>query len=431
MRVNTKEGRIPQIRTQKIGDAEISYLSYEGEGPPLILLHATGFLPWLWHPIAQELADSYHVFVPFYCDHRESDPENGGLKWITLAEDLSRFCKELHLEKPFLAGHSMGATVAVMAHAACGVSAAGMVLIEPIFLPPEFFKRQISLDQHRYASKAIRRKNFWRNREEALSYFHSRPLFQNWDEEILELYLSHGLSEQDGGLRLTCSPQHEAALFMGGIHDDPWPLLSRISCPVLIVEGEESEPGKIIDLDRARTLIPDCAYHWFGGAGHLIPMEYPGEATRLIRNFFRPLRPKQKRAAAGIENKSAVGQTDGKKLGPGAKPEPRSIAVHNAESTDSAHRRARSGRGSVRRNRIFEREEARMAKATKAPAKPAKAAAKKKAPVKAKAKVVAKPKAAAKKTAAKAKPAKKVTKKAVAKKAPAKAKAKTAAKAKK
>ncbi|MFH2119072.1 MAG: hypothetical protein ABIJ25_01580, partial [Pseudomonadota bacterium] len=46
---------------------------------------------------------------------------------------------------------------------------------------------------------------------------------------------------------------------------------------------------------------------------------------------------------------------------------------HPGESHDFARRRARSGRGPVRRNRIFEKEEVRMAKAAKVPAKPAKA----------------------------------------------------------
>jgi hypothetical protein len=91
---------------------------------------------------------------------------------------------------------------------------------------------------------------------------------------------------------------------------------------------------------------------------------------------------------------------------------------HPGESHGFAHRRARTGRGSVKRNRIFKREEVRMATVKKVPAKSAKAAAK--APAKTKTPVKAPAKAAAKPVKAKAK--------AVAK-APAKAKAKAKAKA--
>jgi pimeloyl-ACP methyl ester carboxylesterase len=294
MNVKAENGHTPQTCTQKIGNAEISYLFYEGDGPPLIFLHATGFLPWLWHPLARELADNYRIFAPYFCAHRNADPENGGLSWRTLAEDLALFCEKLHLEKPFLVGHSMGATVAVIANALYGIPAAGMVLIEPIIMPPEFYKLHISVEQHPFASKAIRRTNFWRNRDEAMTYLHSRSLFQSWDEEMLELYLRHGMSGEEGGLRLTCSPHREAALFMGGMQYDPWPLLSQISCPVLILEGEKSDNRGFINIDRVRTLIPDCAHHRVSGAGHLIPMEKPREATRLIQEFFRPLRPGKK-----------------------------------------------------------------------------------------------------------------------------------------
>ncbi len=289
MSLKAASNHTPQTRTQKIADAEISYLFYEGSGPPLIFLHATGFLPWLWHPLARELAGSYRIYAPYFCDYRETDPENGGLSWTTLADDLFRFCEGLNLEKPFLVGHSMGATVSVMANALGGLTSAGMVLIEPILLPPELYKVHINVEQHPFASKSIRRKNFWRDRDEARTYLHSRSLFQDWDEEMLELYLRHGISGENGGLRLTCSPLREAALFMGGIHYDPWPLLSRVSCPVLILEGEKSPNREFIDQNRVRSLIQNCDHHLVGGAGHLIPMEKPREVTRLVRNFFCPL----------------------------------------------------------------------------------------------------------------------------------------------
>lgn len=289
MNVKAANSHTPRSCTQPIGDAAISYLCYEGEGPPLVFLHATGFLPWLWHPLARELADSCRIFAPYLCDHREADPEKGGFNWLTLAEDLALFCRNLNLEAPFLVGHSMGATIAMMANALGLLPAAGMVLIEPILLPAEFYKQHISVEQHPLASRAIRRTNFWRNRDEAETYLHSRPLFADWDQEMVALYLRHGMSWDKEGLRLTCSPRREAALFMGGMRYDPWPLLAKVSCPVLIMEGERSDNREFIDLGRVGSLIPDCTRHRVAGAGHLIPMEQPAEVTNLIRKFLHSL----------------------------------------------------------------------------------------------------------------------------------------------
>lgn len=289
--MNESGGRTPQLCKQNIGDAELSYLLYEGGGPTLIFLHATGFQPWLWHPLARELAGSYRIVAPSFCEHRETDPEEGGLSWVTLAEDLVRLCDILQLRKPFLVGHSMGATVHLIANAHCGLQAAGMTLIEPILLPTAFYHGRMSVEEHPFAAKAIRRTNFWHNRDEAMTYLRSRPLFQGWDDEILELYTRHGMTGgENGGLQLTCSPQREAALFMGGRQFNPWHLLPKVSCPVLLVEGEKSETAGFIDLARIQSLIPDCERRLVKEAGHLVPMERPQEVARLIGEFFFPLR---------------------------------------------------------------------------------------------------------------------------------------------
>jgi pimeloyl-ACP methyl ester carboxylesterase len=281
------ENRMPQVLVQDIGDTDLSYLLYEGDGPTLILMHATGFLPWLWHPIARKLSKEWRIVAPYFCDHRESDPEKGGLSWMRIAEDLAIFCTRLGIEKPGLVGHSMGATVLTLAHAAFGIDAEGIVLFEPIFLPQDFYRMTITVDQHPLASRSIKRRDTWRDREEALSYLRSRSLFKSWDDEMLSLYLEYGFREGDaGGLTLACSPRREASLFMGGNHFDPWPLLPEVSCPALVIEGSESENRAFIDLRKATSLIPGGKYILMEGAGHLIPMEQPQQVTRIIREFF-------------------------------------------------------------------------------------------------------------------------------------------------
>lgn len=277
----------PRILEQNIGGADISYLLWEGDGPCIIFLHATGFLPWIWHPIARELSSSFRIVAPYFCDHRHEDPDKGGLHWMVLAEDLCSFCEKLGLEKPRLVGHSMGATVMTLAEAVYGPKADRMLLIEPIFLPREFYRIQLKVEDHPLASKSIRRRNRWENREEAAAYLRSRPLFKKWDDEMLDLYIRYGMTEgETGGLTLACSPQREASLFMGGMHYDPWPLLPEVSCPVLLLEGEESENRPFIDLKKASALFPKGDHRLVREAGHLIPMEKPGEITGIIREYF-------------------------------------------------------------------------------------------------------------------------------------------------
>jgi lipase len=278
---------IPELRTENLDGVDLPYLSYDGRGTPLILLHATGFLAALWHPVARALSPMYSIIVPHIVDYRPADPEKGGLSWITIARDIVAFCEKTHIKNPYLVGHSMGGTVLALAVALYGLDAKAMILIEPIFLTPEFYRLQVKVEDHPLASKAIRRKNYWQDASDAVEYLKSRSLFKTWDEEVLKLYIDYGMKGgENGGLQLVCSPRTEAALFMGGVQFDPWPHLSKITCPVLVVEGEESENRHFVDIEKVVSAFPDASYRMVPGAGHLIPMERPEKITAIIKDFF-------------------------------------------------------------------------------------------------------------------------------------------------
>jgi len=279
----------PQTLSIDIGDVELPYIYYHGHGRAVVMLHATGFLPWLWHPIASALAGDYRLIAPYFCDYRESDPASG-LSWTKLAADLSQMCERLNMASPLLVGHSMGASVMTIAQAAHGLGAAGMILIEPIFLPQEHYQRRIRVEDHPMASRSIRRRNFWQDASAAKAYLRSKEMFKNWDEEFLDLYIRHGMVEQStGGLKLTCSPERETSIFMGEMKYNPWPLLPKISCPTLVIEGAKSVNRHLIDLKSAAAELPHGSYRLIADAGHLIPMEKPKETIQIITDFLRSL----------------------------------------------------------------------------------------------------------------------------------------------
>ncbi|MBS3757307.1 MAG: alpha/beta hydrolase [Desulfobacterales bacterium] len=277
----------PLQSTVDIGDSNISYLHYKGEGEPLIMLHATGFNPWLWHPIARGLSDTYQIFCPYFCDYREMDPEAGGFHWMLLAEDLVKFCDALNLASPCMVGHSMGGAVITLSAGKFAFSAEKIVLIEPIFLPQDFYNIEMGVQDHPLASKSIKRRNQWQDQNEARTYLRSRPLFKNWDDEMLELYIRYGMvGSDDGGLALACHPYREAALFMGGMGHNPWPTIPAVKCPVLVLEGEHTENKGLIDFRAAADRFPNGAYQQVKDVGHLIPMEAPELTGSIIRSFF-------------------------------------------------------------------------------------------------------------------------------------------------
>jgi hypothetical protein len=119
------------------------------------------------------------------------------------------------------------------------------------------------------------------------------------------------------------------------------------------------------------------------------------ERQKIIKQHGTALgKEKQKLESGFTQKKETLSAGDTKISGYAADKKSTTKNIHPGESHDFASGRARSGRGSVKRNRIFKREEVRMATAKKVPAKPAKAAAK--TPAKAKPPVKAPVKAATK-----------------------------------
>jgi pimeloyl-ACP methyl ester carboxylesterase len=283
--INTRE--IPPLKNHDIGGAQLPYLYYEGEAPQILFAHATGFLPWLWHPIIEEITPYKEAWVPYICNYRDGDPEKGGLSWDVIARDLISFCSSQNIINNLAVGHSMGATVLTIAAALFGLQPRGLILIEPIFLPEEFYSMDIKLKDHPLASQSIKRKNSWKDENAALEYLRSKSLFAGWDEQMLQFYLRYGMEKQAAGdLKLTCAPRNEAALFMGGKSTNPWPLLTKLTCPVLILEGEKSSNKEFVDLQRAVSLLSNGRYMSVPEAGHLIPMQKPKEIAKIIKEFL-------------------------------------------------------------------------------------------------------------------------------------------------
>ena len=280
----------PTVLSENIGDASLQYLKYEGPQPTLVMLHATGFLPWLWDPIARELSNQNRVVAPYFCDHRIADLKSGGLDWMLLAKDLSTLCRQLKVDRPVLIGHSMGGSVMTYAQAVFGLDALGMILIEPIFFPKDYYRMELEPEDHPLASKSLKRRNHWDSTADVKAYLKTKPLFANWEDEFLDLYINHGtMVDKDGSLELTCSPSREAAIYMGDKSHNPWPLMSKIQCPVLVIEGGQSSNRDHVDLEAAASRFPNGRFMRIDGAGHLIPMEKSKEILEIIFDFVQSI----------------------------------------------------------------------------------------------------------------------------------------------
>jgi pimeloyl-ACP methyl ester carboxylesterase len=95
--------------------ARIAYRE-TGTGPPLALLHSLGLSHREWEPVVGELASRFRVVLPDLPLHGDSeDRPRHPYTPDWLAEVIAGFCREVAGPRPLLAGHNVGAEIALRA----------------------------------------------------------------------------------------------------------------------------------------------------------------------------------------------------------------------------------------------------------------------------------------------------------------------------
>ena len=94
-------------------------LAYDrvGSGPPLVLLHGVGHRRQAWNAVVPRLRDQRELIMVDLPGHGESPPFRPGDREPVraMAEDVIAFLGELGLDRPHLAGNSLGGALALIA----------------------------------------------------------------------------------------------------------------------------------------------------------------------------------------------------------------------------------------------------------------------------------------------------------------------------
>jgi len=279
--------RLHYLRWQSPGD---------GNRPPIVLLHATGFLARLWQPVAEALAERLDVYAYDTRGHgdsdkpvpgvksRESGDKDGPYHWQNLVDDLRGFCDVLDLRGVPIAGHSSGGAAAACLAATHPEYVSRLVLFEPIIFPAAFVPPEDRLND--LAEAARKRRLVWRDADEIVDAYRARPAFSRWREDVLRLYAEHGtFRREDGQVELKCPGEVEADLFDHSRSLDTWERLPEIACPALLMHGALTpEPFPSLMAQLARR-IPDARLETVAEVGHLAPMERPEAVAQAILAF--------------------------------------------------------------------------------------------------------------------------------------------------
>jgi len=275
-----------------------------GDGPPLMLAHATGFHGRCWAPVAEQLTDRFSVWALDQVGHGSSErPADGRFEWELLAADLLDVIDALGGEGWRIGGHSLGGGVALLAEAARPGTFESICCYEPVVVPPwardadATPRETVQADHGRepapartsvsLATLARKRRATFESRSAALANYRSKPPFAEFSPACLELYVEYGFVDNaDGSVSLACRPDDEAAVFDMAPASPAWSLLGAIEAPVTVFAGRKGDDPVGSWAESIASRIPQGRFLSFGSLDHFGPMTSPAEVGRAFAESF-------------------------------------------------------------------------------------------------------------------------------------------------
>lgn len=256
-----------------------------GNGPPVVMVHAAGLHGLVFAPLARHLGGDFHCVSFDQRGHGDSRlPPGHEMDWYGLATDVLAVVDGLGLDRPYGFGHSSGGTAVLMAEQARPGTFAAIYCFEPVIVaadPP------LGVDTDSWlAAQARRRHASFPSRDDARRHYASKPPLDVMAPEALRAYVEHGFEDTDGGVRLKCHPDHEAAVYETATAHDAYARLPDVACPVTVACGSATER---CTPERARSHIerlPRACGEVVENVGHLGPLERPEQVASSVLRFF-------------------------------------------------------------------------------------------------------------------------------------------------
>jgi pimeloyl-ACP methyl ester carboxylesterase len=242
---------VQDLRREQFGEFSILHREWSGARRACIhFLHATGFNAESYRGLYTALDPELDVYAMDARGHGFSkapaDPKRLR-SWAPFRRDLEAFIETL-LPPLVLAGHSMGATVSMELAARRPDLVQGLVLVDPVIVPPthvllaavaRFFGQSARLIP--IAGLAAKRRMEFPSKEAAVDNFVGKGPFRTWPRDWIEAYVDGGTVPTASGARLSCDRAWESRTFAVST-TNPYRALRKVRCPITLITRETDGP---------------------------------------------------------------------------------------------------------------------------------------------------------------------------------------------
>jgi pimeloyl-ACP methyl ester carboxylesterase len=256
--------------------------------PPLILIHGGRDHCRSWDDLAHALQPDFHVIAPDLRGHGDSEWAKGSSYSLSdYVYDLARLMRAASLEQASIAGHSMGGMIAMVFAGTFPQRVTRLAILDGVtVLPDGAAPRPIHEKIARWTEQLDK---FAEARPRSLDSIveaaermsaHNKRLTA---EQAMHLARYAVRANPDGGYSWKFDEYQAARAPYRLSLDDYIALWSRITCPTLLLHGNESflpsPEGPVRHFARARAVT-------ISGAGHWLHHDKLDEVVALLREFL-------------------------------------------------------------------------------------------------------------------------------------------------
>lgn len=255
-----------------------------GSGRPLIFLHGWSSHGGYFSPQVEALASNYRLLIPDLPGHRHSPAAPETLTIPALADELHRLITTRDLKQPVLIGWSMGAMVALDYISQFGSDdLAGLVIedmtVKIINEPGWRLGIRNGFDAAQSAVAVAAMREDWAGySQNAMPRLFARNYVP---DAVMGEWISAEIARNNGAAM--------AALWESMAEQDYRALLPKLTLPVLILHGGESQLYEPAVSQWMAANIPNARRCCFDNAGHSPHLEMPVDFNRALVEFVTSL----------------------------------------------------------------------------------------------------------------------------------------------
>jgi pimeloyl-ACP methyl ester carboxylesterase len=257
--------------------------------PQIIFSHANSFPASTYRVLFANLRSrGFKVRALDKLAHDPSYPVTNN--WPHLVQQLADFTRDETQktgEPAFLVGHSLGGFLSLMAAARHPELACGVLMIDSPILGGwratgvGVAKTTQLIGAISPGSVSRQRRNSWPSVEAAFEHFRHKKAFAQWDPQVLQDYVEHGMHEEDGKRVLSFDRAVETAIY-NTLPDNLEGMLRHhpLKCPAAFIGGTRSQEMRQVGMAMTEKITKGRIMMLDGS--HLFPMERPAVTAAAI-----------------------------------------------------------------------------------------------------------------------------------------------------